>query len=1719
MGVPVVYRGQLVKSGDGSFRGYRVETLYQLKPSDSTSDTRAAKRSTGVGDDGNFVFKLPEPAELTGEIEIRVLSPQGELRATIREPVASFPGAAAKPIKVEPAKPLPPSAGNQPAEIFRSTLSGMVIDESGANRGVNRIVVFHARAVGSPAGRFTAVFTAKTGRGGMFVGPYPKGSFEEAFAQVQGFADRLSIDLASKMFPVHVLLALPAAPADTPSPPPKKPDPCGCTAETPRAPDPAVLAEPSSAFSEDLGGGRCVELTIPNRTLEEFNYHVIVRTTMPEIQGMTQGAPPKLPKLLETTVDRLRELATTRDSLVPSLVTSAGTTPTARAVDRSSLTSAAPTQPATTVAPPVAEPATASFGIDANSWASVIRDADGFRLPSLVDAGQLTLRNTLFDWLNHARHTTPGRAELNAQNPIDWDLDPTFYQATSVAFGHLLQFKQQWKADGYSLGDLLYSLPLGPLQRRRVAVVDWERREAATRSEELQATDQMEARIAQDRDVNEIVTGVLRERTHGGSTTTTSSVGGGAGGGLLGVIPTGGPPLPFGVVAGVAGGSATSDSDAWQQASRTMSSESMQHINDATQQMAASIRSQRSTVVQSFGQNETSRAETEVVANYNHCHSMSLEYFQVLRHFLVTQELADVRECVFVPLLMTWFDIDKALRWRDVLASHLLQRQLIPAFDAAYRVKTNWADTDYPATRFADETVELIEGELQVRVSISLPRKREEKEEMGAYLAEQWGFYAPITGMGAQGVLETQLAGSNYNAAVFDKVVAPRIAQELLNHLTLAMQGPNGHLNPVACDLTVLSSYRSGALHQVRFRSRAVHGLTRAQVSALVVAVPDGVFLPSDSVVRLESARARYRTAHYTSALASPYQVRDDLLSGDPAYVDTPLTQDEMRNPRHDDKVVTKRLLQHLNEQLEYYHRAIWWRMDAERRFMMLDGFEAPGADGRSLASIVENRLIGIVGNSLVLPVAPGNQLDPSYAGDGADPDALLRHYTPATPPSAMRLTLPTRGVFLEAVNGSCNSCEEKDESRFWRFEESPPPDELTPISDVSLASRQSAPPDLTPQGFASPIINMQNPPALPDPTGVGALIAALASSGAFRDLTGLTENQKNAIAALKGAFDTSQFFGSEAAKLTTLAAQIQAGKSFDTQMRNIKQAQSDGLITDQEAGQVTRDLFRATTGSDSRAVDPQRIKELKDAGLLTDDQANRLTNRYVEARIGETSTGPLIDAAGDMVRSNKGNDQFDVSVSRSGDVRVASTGSSTGGRTGKEQNLLVSALEFALDKGSEALAAGLAKARRDPEGKLKDALQDAIEEVAKKELLRAGAAAVDKIPVGKALKVGTRLALAFAAGAGAELQKVNDRLRASYQKLVADTVFDADGLTEQQIEMLGELRSYQLTAVQEMPGIMEEGLRNVGLVARDILFEEAGKAFTDNIQNIASVVAQNDEIVSIFAAGIEDGRAQIPESRRKLEEKVLTILVKDFIKQLDDGRMRTALDNLIKAVKGANPIVVELFGGVLFALLDLETAEVKNQLGTAFPEVKAALTKKAVELKAEVDADGTLQIVLAGSTVETTTKKVTAPAALMAEITAAAGSLPAETFRVRALADSFVALKQIEERRLTAEAFRLQQRATTPGMFEASQDDMRAENSRSITNVATAFRGLVQRVKEDMSLPDDAAAEGFVTDVDGLNVTDRTVTFRIDPAGPAASPISRSGSARVLEQEFGISI
>ena len=484
-------------------------------------------------------------------------------------------------------------------------------------------------------------------------------------------------------------------------------------------------------------------------------------------------------------------------------------------------------------------------------------------------------------------------------------------------------------------------------------------------------------------------------------------------------------------------------------------------------------------MVQSVAQGETWRAETEVIANYNRCHTVTVEYFQVLRHFVVTHEVANVRECLFVPFPLHKFDGARAMRWRETLETFLRDRSLLPAFTSLERVADQWVGWDFPESRYSEEAPESLEGEL--RVSFVLPRPRDDED--GKYQVEEWRRYS---GLIPRDTLEVWVANINAKAArerdeYFRRNVAPEIASNLVAQLRFSYITSSGSKMDLTLDGTLVSRYAEGTPLYVTLRpAGGLPPIPREEIVAFEMRY-EGTELPEDARVIVHSGKLRYRTPHLTALLFNEPRLLNDLRAGDPVTVSTPLTREESRNPREEDRERADSLVRHLNGDLEFYLQAIWALLDPEFRFTLLDGMLISEAGGLSVASVVENRLIGIAGNSLIFPLAPGIRLDPRIDQESAPLEALYA----ANPPAALNVAIPTRGVYAEAVQGNCTACERIDDSRYWRWTTegmlAPPP-----IAQVTTDRPTPTEPNVTPTPLPAPLVSIQNAPELPNPTSTG---------------------------------------------------------------------------------------------------------------------------------------------------------------------------------------------------------------------------------------------------------------------------------------------------------------------------------------------------------------------------------------------------------------------------------------------------------------------------------------------------------------------------------------------------------------------------------------------------------------------------------------------------------
>ncbi|GBD30345.1 hypothetical protein HRbin32_01448 [bacterium HR32] len=339
-------------------------------------------------------------------------------------------------------------------------------------------------------------------------------------------------------------------------------------------------------------------------------------------------------------------------------------------------------------------------------------------------------------------------------------------------------------------------------------------------------------------------------------------------------------------------------------------------------------------------------------------------------------------------------------------------RTLSGGFDALERIANHYDGSDLPLGRYEEETLEDLDGDL--KLSFVLARPRDDSD--GGFDAATWTVLAPLLWADPFALFNQYLRdrAQAERDRIWRTEIAPRVAERFVQQLEFYLVHPDGsEVGPLPVDATLVSRYAPDTPLHVTLRLAAdLPPVRRADIRA--VRIFPKAALPAESKVLVHSGSMRYRTAHLSHHLFRDARILNDLRTDQPdaCRVATPTDRVERRNPREEDRELARRLLAHLNEHIEYYHKAIWWEMDPDRRYMLLDGFVAPNSGGRSVASVVENRLLGIVGNCLVLPVARGFHLDPTFKADPGDPELLLRHYHPTTPIPPVQVSVPTRGVF-----------------------------------------------------------------------------------------------------------------------------------------------------------------------------------------------------------------------------------------------------------------------------------------------------------------------------------------------------------------------------------------------------------------------------------------------------------------------------------------------------------------------------------------------------------------------------------------------------------------------------------------------------------------------------------------------------------------------------------
>ncbi|WP_284035489.1 hypothetical protein [Neobacillus sp. 114] len=651
-------------------------------------------------------------------------------------------------------------------------------------------------------------------------------------------------------------------------------------------------------------------------------------------------------------------------------------------------------------------------------------------------------------------------------------------------FAYVDEYKVSWYQLGHSLGEILYSLPLAPGENVKLAVIDWSWDNLTKRDEKTKLTEELLHQTHRDRTITEIMRAGLKEFQHGSSFMGGTAISAGATG-ALGPIGA-----ALGVTGSLGGSTATTDG------SRELAAENVQRLMDTFSQASSAQREINSTVVIQARQEEKESIQTRTFTNYNHSHTLTILYYEVLRHFRVEVDWIRRRPALLIqlPERKKEFTDEDLISYRYQFEPMLLDPTLRTAFDALEK-------------REAIKEYQEVNG---IKPKESVPSGWEGDIEFGLF---------EIGLKTAEGLKDKTDELVMANLIIWDGQQVHRPLLQLWEkHNPTDNVNIGNRLNDTAMGwfIAVPKDYASGKVkwsHLVGFEF-VLYDSDEWRLDRLAI----NGFHANGAIALIENSDVDYYFDTNGSSNTVTFIKRPGPHPAPIPGIPNPeqsLTQEELHQ--------IKKLDAHFKNNIDYYNRVLLLGTEPSSIAIQMEG--------KGYADKVDPTPLEVMGSYVAYPLAKTEtQIDETLAVDlsaalnGNDPNRrqwaqnkldamgeadrkkMLEHVALASTKSERLITLPTRGVFAEGKLGHCNISEEIDNTRFWKWEEHPIPFEATGINPVTPIQPQPQQIDAMPTPFPQSLVNIVNPSSAPDPSGLAAAMSLLATPDIFRDMSGRQE-------------------------------------------------------------------------------------------------------------------------------------------------------------------------------------------------------------------------------------------------------------------------------------------------------------------------------------------------------------------------------------------------------------------------------------------------------------------------------------------------------------------------------------------------------------------------------------------------------------------------------------
>jgi len=750
------------------------------------------------------------------------------------------------------------------------------------------------------------------------------------------------------------------------------------------------------------------------------------------------------------------------------------------------------------------------------------------------------------------------------ETPADWKL-PGGMKAAFVD-----DYKVTWSALGHSLGEILYSLPLAPGETVRLAVIDWSWSSDLSREESTTMTEDLLHQTHRDRSIVETVKAGLREFQHGSSFMGgMAHSGGGSAGANLGVV---------GIGAAVGDAWSMGGSTASSSGSRDLAAENIQRLSDNFSQASSSRRELSSTVVIQARQEEKESIQTRTFSNYNHAHTLTVLYYEVLRHYRVSVEWVRRRPAALIAgtAVAATITSEYVTNKRFVLLPNLLDSSYAASFDATARRalgerKLATANAAHEASKTTDDPGLKVFTKLRVRIGTG---SDESSEPVFVYLNLKDG-----------------------KSLEFDVGEAPEEGKTKDVEVDLPSPVFWRDIKEVVVNLKDISNAAYGDL-----------AITNVTVTTIGVEQINLAAWSGDHMLDDDGSK--------------PLNV--PLSAPGPATIKYGLPKPNRSEfvPIEDDHAA-ELLLSHIRANASYYDRVLWLSEDPGA---IATRFELMAWDASTtVADHVIPSPLETFGSFVAFPLAATSELpddalivDIAHALAVDDPARrawamehlaeldentraeVLRRIALASSRSERLMTMPTRGVFAEGKLGHANVAEEIDNTRFWKWEEHPIPIEAPEIAPVVPVQPTPQAQDGTPMAMPPSLVNIVNPTAAPDPAGLAAAMTAISTPDIFRDMSGRAE----VAGLLKNLSDNTI----KIAEAANRAREIQAkyGADLDKQEKDYDLGRTAASV------EMVKELGRQRREA-AQEVTPSQAKDAIDLSASETRKGNKTPQEHQE--------------------------------------------------------------------------------------------------------------------------------------------------------------------------------------------------------------------------------------------------------------------------------------------------------------------------------------------------------------------------------------------------------------------------------------------------------------------------------------------------------------------------